>query len=260
MSTVGGGIGLAVAFGGGLVSFLSPCVLPVVPSYLSLITGLGFGELTEGGRPRLGRIAAQTGLFVAGFGAVFVTLGLSATALGRVLVDHQGTLTRIAGLVVLAMALFLLGSLFLRAPWLYRELRFHPRLARFGPFAAPVAGLAFGLGWTPCIGPVLTSVLAVAAVSGDPGGGAALLAAYALGLGVPFLVVGLAFGRFVGPLAWVRRHLPAITAGSALLLGVFGVLLALDQLTVLTGQLQAVARAVGLGELVTLGSITPGSR
>ena len=112
------GVGYLAAFIGGLVSFASPCVLPVVPPYLSLITGLDLAELAEGGRVRLWRIAAQTGLFVAGFGTVFVALGLSATALGQTLAEHQGAATRVAGLVVLAMALFLLGSLVVRAPWL----------------------------------------------------------------------------------------------------------------------------------------------
>lgn len=246
-------VGHLAALGGGLVSFLSPCVLPVVPPYLSLITGLDFPELERGGRAQLGRVAGQTALFVAGFGAVFVALGLSATAVGRVLVASQGTATRIAGLVIVAMALFLLGSLVLRAPWLYRELRFHPRLSRFGPVAAPVAGVAFGLGWTPCIGPVLTAVLAVAATQDDVTVGATLLGVYALGLGIPFLAVGLLYARLVGPLRWVRRHLRAITAGSALLLGAFGVLLALDRLSWLTSQLQAAATALGLGSLITLG-------
>ena len=132
---------LFAAFGGGLISFLSPCVLPIVPAYLSIITGLEVGEVRQG-TGHLRRIARDTALFIAGFSAVFILLGLSATAVGSALFDNQGTITRISGLVVLAMALFVLGSLFLRAPWLYQEKRFQPDLSRFGPFATPVAGVA----------------------------------------------------------------------------------------------------------------------
>ncbi|MGQ0574796.1 MAG: cytochrome c biogenesis CcdA family protein [Pseudonocardia sp.] len=247
------GVPLAVAFGGGVVSFLSPCVFPLAPVYLSLVTGLDVAALTEGGRGRAARIAGRTAMFVAGFGAVFVALGLTATAFGQVLADHLPTLTRVAGLVVLAMALFLLGSLVLKAPWLYRELRFHPDLDRYGPYAAVVAGVAFGLGWTPCIGPVLTAVLAVAAIEEQVWRGGALLAVYALGLGLPFLVLGLAFGRLVGPTRWVRGHLRGIVAGAAVLMAGFGILLALHRLAWLTGQLQAALRTLGLDGLVTLG-------
>lgn len=247
------GVSHLAAFGGGVVSFLSPCVLPLAPVYLSLITGLDVASLTEGGRARSARIATRTGLFVAGFGAVFVALGLTATVAGQALADHLPMLTRVAGLVVLAMALFLLGSLVLNPPWLYRELRFHPDLDRYGPFAAVVAGAAFGFGWTPCIGPVLTAVLAVAATADQPWRGGTLLATYALGLGLPFLLVGLLFGRLVGPMRWVRGHLRGIVAGAAVLMAGFGVLLALNRLAWLSGQLQALVRVVGLDGLVTLG-------
>lgn len=241
------------AFGGGVVSFLSPCVLPIVPAYLSLITGLDLTRHERVAGHQLARVARHTALFVAGFSAVFVLLGLSATTVGRSLFRNQAVLTRVSGLVLLAMALFLLGSLVVRAPWLYREHRFHPDLSRFGPFAAPVAGVAFGFGWTPCIGPVLTSVLAVAATQGEAGRGAALLAAYSAGLGVPFLATGLAFTRLGGAFTWVKRHFTGITVASATSLAFFGVLLTLDRLVWVTTQLQRAADAVGLGRLVTLG-------
>jgi cytochrome c-type biogenesis protein len=246
---------LVAAFGGGLISFLSPCVLPIVPAYLSIITGLDVGEVGEvaKGRRHLGRIARDTGLFVAGFSAVFILLGLSATALGQALFDNQGLLTRISGLVVLAMALFVLASLVLRSPWLYQERRFHPDLSRFGPLAAPVAGVAFGFGWTPCIGPVLTSILAVAATEHGVGRGALLLAVYSAGLGLPFLAAGLALGRLTGALSWVKRHFTGLTVASASTLAVFGVILALDRLVWVTTQLQDGLDAVGLGRLVELG-------
>lgn len=243
---------LFAAFGGGLISFLSPCVLPIVPAYLSIITGLEVGEIREG-RGHLRRIARDTGLFIAGFSAVFILLGLSATTIGSALFDNQGTITRISGLVVLAMALFVLGSLFLRAPWLYQEKRFQPDLSRFGPFATPVAGVAFGFGWTPCIGPVLTSILAIAAAENDAGRGALLLAVYSAGLGVPFMLTGLAFGRLTGAFGWVKRHFTGITIASASSLAVFGVILALDRLVWVTTQLQLALDNVGLDILVELG-------
>jgi cytochrome c-type biogenesis protein len=247
-----GDIGLLAAFAGGLISFLSPCVLPLVPAYLSIVTGLDVADLRAGGRPSA-RILRNTGGFVLGFSAVFIALGLSATAAGSMLVRNQGVITRMSGLVILAMALFLLGSLVLRSPWLYQERRFHPKLARFGPFAPPVAGMAFGFGWTPCIGPVLTSVLAIAATRGRASEGAALLAAYSAGLAVPFLAAGLAFDRLTGVFGWVKRHFTGLTATSGGVLAAFGVLLALDQMTWLTGQLQDGLSSVGLERLVELG-------
>lgn len=243
---------LLAAFGGGLISFLSPCVLPIVPAYLSIITGLEAAEIREG-RGHLARIARDTGLFIAGFSAVFILLGLSATTIGQALFDNQGVITRISGLVVLAMALFVLGSLVARSPWLYQERRFHPDLSRFGPFAAPVAGVAFGFGWTPCIGPVLTSILAIAATQEGVGRGALLLAVYSAGLGVPFMATGLAFGRLAGALGWVKRHFTGITVASASSLAVFGVILALDRLTWVTSRLQDGLDTAGLGRLVELG-------
>jgi cytochrome c-type biogenesis protein len=241
------------AFGGGVVSFLSPCVLPLVPAYLSIITGLDVAEVRQGRARHLPRIAWHTGLFVAGFSAVFVLLGLSATTLGQAALRNQSTITRVSGLIMLAMALYVLGSLVLSAPGLYQERRFQPNLARFGPFAAPVAGVAFGFGWTPCFGPVMASVLSVAAASEGLGRAAALLLSYSAGLGLCFLVTGLALGRLAGVLRFVTRHSRALTAVSAASLAVFGILLALDRLVWLTDQLKGGMEALGLGRLVTLG-------
>jgi len=241
------------AFGGGVVSFLSPCVLPIVPAYLSVITGLDVAELQYGNRHHLGRITRDTALFVLGFSAVFVLLGLSATQVGRALSRNQVLLTRISGGLIVVMAAFLAGSVFLRLPWLYGEKRFHLSASRLGPLAAPVAGAAFGFGWTPCIGPILASVLAVAGASGGAARGAMLLGAYSLGLGVPFLATGLAFGRLAGTFRWVKRHFTLITLTAAAALGFFGVLLVLNRLTWVTTELQVALRAIGLGRLVTLG-------
>jgi cytochrome c-type biogenesis protein len=241
------------ALGGGVVSFLSPCVLPIVPAYLSVITGLDVAEVKEGERRHLPRIAWHTGLFIAGFSAVFVLLGLTATAVGKAAFRNQATITRLSGVLVLAMALYMLGSLVLRAPGLYREKRWHPDLSRFGPFAAPIAGVAFGFGWTPCIGPVLSAVLGKAATSSTATQGAVLLLFYSAGLGIPFLVTGLAFGRLAGAFGWVKRHSTAITVVSAVALGFFGVLLTLNRFVWLTVKLQHGLNSVGLGRLLTLG-------
>jgi len=246
-------VSYVAAFAGGTVSFLSPCVLPIVPGYLSLITGLEISELEEGSRRHLGHIARDTGLFIAGFTTVFVLLQLSATALGRAVFRNQVMLTRVSGLLVLSMALFLAGSLVLKSPWLYQEKRFNPNLSRFGAFAAPVAGAAFGFAWTPCIGPILASVLAVAASSDETWRGVFLLLAYSAGLGLPFLVTGLAFGRMTGAFDWVKRHFTGLMIASCLSLAFFGILMTLNRLTWVTSQLQQAARAVGLEWLVTLG-------
>jgi cytochrome c-type biogenesis protein len=242
-----------LAFLGGVVSFLSPCVLPLVPGYLSMVTGLDIATLQDGSRRHLARITATTGLFVLGFGIVFVLLGLSASTLGSTLIANKAMLTRFSGAVMLAMALFLLGSLFLRAPWLYQEKRFHPQLGSFGTAAPVVAGAAFGFGWSPCIGPILGSILGIAATQNRAWAGATLLAVYALGLGVPFLITGLALGRVSGALSFVKRHFVALVTFSALVLAVFGVLLVFNSLTQVTAHLQRALDRAGLDWLVNLG-------
>ncbi|MDH3755341.1 MAG: cytochrome c biogenesis protein CcdA [Acidimicrobiia bacterium] len=242
-----------IAFGAGVISFLSPCVLPVVPGYLSVITGLDIADADSGNRRQMVGVVRDTSFFIAGFGAVFVSLGLSATSLGSLLVDHQLFLTRLSGVLVLSMALFIIGSMYLEAPFLYQEARFNPELGRFGRAAPGVAGVAFGFGWTPCIGPVLGSILTIAAQTGDAATGATLLGAYSLGLGVPFLVTGLAFSRLAGAFAFVKRHYQALMLGSAGLLAFFGVLLIFNRLIWVTTQLQEFLRSVGLESIVNLG-------
>ncbi len=241
------------AFGGGIISFLSPCVLPLVPGYLSIVTGLDVAEIQDGGRDTMVRITRDTGLFVLGFTVVFVALGVSAATAGSVFLDNQALLTRISGVILLSMALFMLGSLFLQAPWLYQEKRFQPNTGKLGPFAPPVAGAAFGFGWTPCIGPVLGSILAIAATQGRAWEGGSLLFVYSLGLGIPFLITGLAFGRMAGTFAWVKRHFTAIVAGSAVVLGIFGVLLIFDSLSWVSSQLIEFMDSLGLSRITRLG-------
>jgi cytochrome c-type biogenesis protein len=241
------------AFGAGVISFVSPCVLPIVPGYLSLVTGLSVGEIREQQRHYLQRIAVNTGLFVLGFTVVFVLLGLLTTAAGSALFRNQETLTRISGGLVLLMACYLAGSQLLTTPRMYQEFRFHPHLDRFGPVAAPVAGAAFGLGWTPCIGPILGSVLGLAARGEDLGRSTVLLVAYSCGLGASFLAVGLAMGKLTRTMEWFKRHSRAITLVSAALLAVFGIVLITDSLPTMTARMSDFLRSNGFTWLVEVG-------
>ena len=246
---------MLTAFGAGVISFLSPCVLPIVPGYLCLVTGLSVGEIqAEEKQPKvLARITLDTALFVLGFTVVFVMLGLVTTAVGKTIFENQDTLTRVAGGLVLLMAIYLAGSQLLTTPRLYQEFRFHPHLERFGPVAAPIAGAAFALGWTPCIGPVLGTVLNFAAQGQNLTRAAFLLIAYSLGLGLSFLAVGLFFGRMATPLAWVKRHSRAITFVAAGLLAFFGIELLRNDLPHLTARLSEAMDSLGLRSLVDIG-------
>jgi cytochrome c-type biogenesis protein len=228
----------ALAFSAGAVSFASPCVLPLVPVYLSVTTGLDMDQLTHREAGTVGSLLRGAGLFILGFSAVFVLLGLSATALGGVLLREQGTITRLAGVLVLLLALAMLLSTSPRGLPLPRERRFHPAPGTRSWSTPTVTGAAFAFGWTPCVGPVLGSVLAIAATQDGVLRGGALLATYSAGLAVPLLVTGLAFARAVGPLRWTRRHSLGLTRGVALVLACYGVLLGLDRLAWLTQVLQ----------------------
>ena len=239
-----------------MISFLSPCVLPVVPGYLSVITGLVITSSSDEETKWTKRqwpIARDTGLFILGFSSVFIGLGLSASAVGSILFDNQLLLTRISGFFVFAMGLFLLGSMITKNPRFFQEARFHPDLGRFGRAAPPVAGAAFGFGWTPCIGPVLGSILTIAAASENAFAGGTLLAAYSAGLGIPFLATGLLFSQLAGAFDWIKRHMQQIVLVSSVSLIVFGVLLMTNQLIRVTTELQTALRAVGLEWIVNLG-------
>ena len=215
----------AIAFSGGLVSFLSPCVLPVVPAYLSVTTGLSLTEMTN--HSWHSRLVAARGasLFILGFSAVFVALGLSVTALGATLLRSHVPITRICGALVVVLALGMLGSTFERIRMPGRDLRFHPQTARLGVWGAPLAGAAFAFGWTPCIGPVLGSVLAVAARQQAAMEGGLLLAMYAAGLALPLMVTALAFDRSVMAMRWTQQHSRTMTRGAATVLGAYGLVL-----------------------------------
>ncbi len=212
-----------IALLAGLVSFLSPCVLPLVPGYLSFVTGLAGVDLA--GTPDVadaprGRLLAGATLFVLGFSLVFVSTGLAFGGLGTLLLQHARGLTRVLGGVTILLGLAFMGVV----PGLARDLRFH-RLPPVGLLGAPVLGLLFGLGWAPCIGPTLAAVQVLAFTSASAGRGAFLSFIYCVGLGLPFVVAALAFRRALGTFAGIRRHSRAITVAGGAMLVVLGLLL-----------------------------------
>jgi len=225
-------IGLLTAFGAGAISFLSPCVLPLVPGYVSYIAGRTVAE-DPGGRAAL-RLPAVglSACFVLGFSTVFVLLGASATALGQLLLAYRYELNILAGIIVILFGLFLIGVL--RPAGLMRDFRFHAEIPGGRPIAAYVLGLAFAFGWTPCIGPILGAILTVSAASASVSGGVALLGVYSLGLGVPFLLAALFTDGLMARLKSIGR------VGRLLQLAA-GVILILMGIAMLTGQLAALS-------------------
>jgi cytochrome c-type biogenesis protein len=224
-----GPTGLVIAFAAGVVSFTSPCVLPLVPGYLSFISGVGFDEL--GSRPRT--VTRSTAAFVAGFTAMFVALGAGAAWFGNVLLANRRPLEIAAGVFVILAALTFVGTPL--PGFLSRELRL--RTGGVGLPAATLLGVAFAVGWTPCVGPTLAAILTLSAGGSSPSEGAVLLAAFSLGLGLPFLVFGLAFTHSLGFVGWFRRHRRVVSLASASLLVAFGVLLITGQLVEMTARL-----------------------
>jgi cytochrome c-type biogenesis protein len=197
----------------GAISFFSPCVVPLLPGYLSYVTGLSAAEL---GSERRGRMLAGTSLFVAGFSAVFILTGVLFGAIGNALLEHQTLITRILGGVTVVLGLVFLGGF----GFLQRDVRVH-RVPAVGIAAAPLLGVLFGFGWTPCIGPTLGTVMNLAATQGSSGRGAVLALVFSLGLGIPFIVAALAFRRMLRAVAWVRKHqLLVIRIGGVLMIAV----------------------------------------
>jgi len=230
-----GQVGLLAAFGAGVVSFLSPCVLPLIPGYLSFMTGLTTAELAGEDVPKA-RILLPALLFALGFSIVFVALGASASVLGQLLSQYRVVIERVAGLAVVAFGVLMLGIV--KVPWLYGEARVDMERSRaFGRGAALVMGMAFAAGWTPCVGPILGSILALASSTGSAAQGAALLLAYSAGLALPFIGVALLFSRVGGLLKWLSRHSLVINRVAGALLIVVGLLIFSGQLGVLASWL-----------------------
>ncbi len=225
------GISFAVAFGAGVLSFLSPCVLPLVPSYVSFVTGMGAEELEEGGGRVRRTILFHSLLFVAGFSLVFIAFGASATYLGQLLRDGQVWITRIGGVLVILFGLHLLGLTPLR--FLSRERRVHLQRKPLGYFGAFAVGVTFGAGWTPCIGPILGGILTLAATRGQVSDGVQLLSFYSAGLALPFLASSLGLSWFMETFRKFRRHIGWVERASGGLLVLVGLLLLSGQFTVL---------------------------
>jgi len=246
-----GGVDTTViaAFAVGFVSFISPCVLPLVPGYLSAVSGVSLTEIKDGDR-RMSRILLPALVFCAAFTIVFVALGMTATSLGSVLRDGRGTLDKVAGAVIIALGVFFLLTPFVDR--LNREWRPEALISRAGSGGPLVAGAAFAFAWTPCVGPTRGSILTAASVSDTVAQGGILLLFYSLGLAVPFLLTAIAFTRATAAFRWLRDRYLIVTAVSGVVLVAMGVLLFTGELTQLNIEAQQALDSVGLnifGEL-----------
>jgi cytochrome c-type biogenesis protein len=225
--------GLAVSFTAGLLSFLSPCVLPLVPSYVTFVTGLSLENVQKARRASL----VHALLFVLGFTLIFLALGATATVLGRLLGAGREWITRLGGVLVIAFGLYLMGALNVRA--FAQERRLHLADKPLGYLGTVVVGAAFGAGWTPCLGPILGSILTVTASSADLPRGLALLGAYSLGLAIPFVLSAVAVERFLALFTRIRPYLGIVSKLSGALLVVAGLLMGTGYFTVIARSLQA---------------------
>jgi len=228
----GGQVSLALAFAAGVASFLSPCVLPVVPGYVSFVTGLALDDFESPDRAAVRRRAAvHSGLFILGFSLLFITIGASATAIGTVVRRSLPLIQQIGGAVIVLFGLYMLGLV--RLPMLMRERRVQLSTKPAGLLGSVVVGVAFGAGWTPCVGPVLATILLYAGMSATMWHGAILLAAYAIGLGLPFFVAAVAFNWFLSRARALRRWLLPIERAAGVVMIVAGALLFTGRFTAL---------------------------
>jgi cytochrome c-type biogenesis protein len=234
------GVGIFAALAAGIVSFLSPCVLPLVPGYLSAVTGVSAAELNDADWRR---VLGPSLLFVASFSSIFILLGLTATGLGSFLDENKQLLTKISGALIVAMGILFVASLFITR--LNREWHVDALLDRAGKGGPIVAGAAFAIAWTPCIGPTLGAILGAAAASGSAGHGALLLAVYSAGLAIPFLATALAFSRMTTAFTVVKRHYQLIVAIGGLILIAMGILIWTGEFQQLN--IEAERRATELG-------------
>ena len=236
---------LLAAFGAGLLSFISPCVLPLVPGYLSYISGLSLDEMRGTAPLQAGGVGVAVAVspaarrqvviaslaFILGFSLVFISLGAAASAIGQFLIEQQTLFSRIAGAIIIIFGLHTMGVL--RIEWLYQEKRVHTTRKPAGFIGAGLIGVAFAFGWTPCIGPILAGILALAGTQETVGEGVRLLAIYSAGLGVPFLATALMTNRFFTAMGRIRRHYHKIELVSGALLVIIGVLIFTNRFTVI---------------------------
>jgi cytochrome c-type biogenesis protein len=235
------GVGLLAALVAGIVSFLSPCVLPLVPGYLSAVSGVSAAELESAGWRR---VLLPSLLFVSSFSAIFIVGGLTATALGAAVHDHRQVLTKISGALIIAMGVLFIGSIFVNR--LNHEWHVNSLLERAGKGGPIVAGAAFAIAWTPCIGPTLGAIYSAAALTDSKNHAAILLASYSAGLAIPFLLTAVAFSRMTTAFAVVKRHYQAIVAVGGLVLIAMGVLIWTGQLTAMNAEAQTWFSGLGL--------------
>lgn len=231
-------VSLLAAFAAGVLSFISPCVLPLIPGYLSYISGISLDDMRGGPSatatvdPNARRRVVITSIFFClGFSLVFVSLGASATFLGQYLMERLTLLGKIAGVIIILFGLHTMGVL--RIGWLYQEKRFQTSNKPVGLIGAMLVGIAFAFGWTPCIGPILAGILAIAATKDTVADGIQLLSVYSAGLAVPFLITALAVNAFFKAFAKIRRHYHTIELVSGMLLVVIGVLMFTNRFTVI---------------------------
>lgn len=226
-------VSLAAAFLAGLVSFISPCVLPIVPGYLSFISGVNVAQYKEGGAPRdlVRRVALTSLVFVLGFSTVFVALGAAATYMGSLLQEHKRTLGVVGGIIIIILGLHTAGIF--KINWLLSEKRANVESKPLGLLGAYVVGLAFAFGWTPCIGPILGAILLYASQQDTVTQGVVLLSAYSAGLGIPFILSALAVNWFFKAFGRIRAHMRMVEIVSGVLLIGVGLLLVTNRLTLI---------------------------
>ncbi len=229
---MGDNVSLIAAFGAGFLSFISPCVLPLIPGYLSFVSGVSLEEMKDNAAVAAKRQVIITSLaFVLGFSLVFIALGASASVLGKFLFQNSSILSKAAGILVIIFGLHTMGVF--RLPFLETEKRLHAGSKPKTLAGAVMVGMAFGFGWTPCIGPILSGILTLAGSKDTVQEGVVMLAVYSLGLGIPFLLASLTINKFFTVSATLRRHYHAIEVTSGVLLVSIGLLLFTDQLTVI---------------------------
>lgn len=227
-------ISILTAFSAGVFSFISPCVLPLIPAYISFISGISVEDLQEGGdsRGRAARVFVLTLIFVLGFSTVFVLMGAGASFVSKILFTNRVMFNRIAGTLIIVLGLHMIGVF--RIGFLEYEKRFQIRENPLGALGVYLIGAAFAFGWIPCIGPILGAILALAAQKGNVGQGVLLLSSYSLGLGLPFLATGLAINAFMGFYRRIRRHLRKIEITAGVFLVLIGLLIFLDMFALLS--------------------------
>lgn len=227
-------VSILTAFSAGIFSFISPCVLPLIPAYISFISGISVEELQESGDSgkRAARVFVLTLIFVLGFSTVFVLMGAGASFISRILFTNRVWFNRIAGTLILVLGLHMIGVF--RLGFLEYEKRIQVRENPLGALGVYLIGAAFAFGWTPCIGPILGAILALAAQQDNVGQGVLLLSSYSLGLGLPFLATGLAINAFMGFYRRIRRHLRKIEIAAGVFLVAIGVLIFLDMFAILS--------------------------